>query len=318
MSRVTGLSRRRRALSLPAMVLVVAVIAGACAAPVMIVTPTPSPTPSGTGAAPLRVSTTPTRSVSSTAGTATSTATSAVPSTTPPRGAIAVPTPRSDVPLAGRTVPLGQPVLLRPTIEVQLAGTQATLILEAVTEDSRCPVDVTCVRAGSVTATFSLWDGRQAVRDEVTLRGVEPARLVLGGFELTLLAIDPEPHSERPIKPFDYRAQVVIDRPVVRSVTGIDGMVTLGPNCPVVRADQPCPDRPYEATLVVRNAAGVVVARVQSNAAGRFALDVPAGRYVVDPLAPGPGRYPAAAAVEVTVPAAARASVAVSYDTGIR
>ena len=213
---------------------------------------------------------------------------------------------------------LGQPVLLRPTIEVQVAGTQTTLILESVTDDSRCPVDVTCVRAGSVTATFNLWDGKQALRDEVVLRGVEPARVVLGGFELTLVAIEPEPHSGREVKPFDYRAQVVIDRPVVRSLTGIDGTVTLGPNCPVVRADQPCPDKPYEATLVVRNAAGVVVARVQSNSAGRFSVDVPAGKYVIDPLAPGPGRYPVAGPVDVTVPAAARASAIVSFDTGIR
>lgn len=213
---------------------------------------------------------------------------------------------------------LGLPVLLRPTIEVQVAGTQTTIILESVTDDSRCPVDVTCVRAGSVTATFNVWDGKQALRDEVVLRGVEPARVVLGGFELTLLAIEPEPVSSKEIKPFDYRAQVVIDRPVVRSMTGIDGMVTLGPNCPVVRADQPCPDKPYEATLVVRNAAGVVVARVQSNSAGRFSVDVPAGKYVIDPLTSGPGRFPLAGPVDVTVPAAARASVTVAYDTGIR
>ena len=65
-------------------------------------------------------------------------------------------------------------------------------------------------------------------------------------------------------------------------------------------------------------AAGVVVARVQSNASGRFAVDVPAGKYVLDPVAPGPGRFPSAGPIDVTVPAAGRASVTVAYDTGIR
>lgn len=294
------------------LVLLMPLVVAACAAPVTLSTPTPSATAtaprSGAPSLPApTTSTTPTRTASAIASSA-----------TPPRGAIAAPTPGDDVPLAGRTIPLGQPVLLRPTIEVQLAGTPATLILESVTDDSRCPADVTCVRAGSVTATFNLWDGKQALRDEVTLRGVEPARVVLGGFEVTLESVRPLPTAGQEIKPFDYRVEVIVDRPVVRSLTGIDGLVTLGPNCPVVRPDQPCPDKPYEATLVVRNAAGVVVARVQSNASGRFAVDVPAGKYVLDPVAPGPGRFPSAAPIDVTVPAAGRASVTVAYDTGIR
>ena len=51
---------------------------------------------------------------------------------------------------------------------------------------------------------------------------------------------------------------------------------------------------------------------------GTYEVDVPAGKYVIDPLAPGPGRYPVAGPVDVTVPAAARASAIVSFDTGIR
>ncbi len=301
-----------------ALLLAAALVTGCFAPPEAAVT-LPSSTPTGTPVRPpsLQLTTSPGPAPTRTPG-ATATA-SATPSVVAARTSTAAPGPPSPAPPpAGRTISLGQPVQLRPTIEVQLAGTPATLILEAVVEDSRCPVDVTCVRAGSVTAVFNLWDGAQALRESVTLRGVEPARVMLGGFEVTLLAVTPEPVAGKEIKPFDYRAQVVVDRPAVRSQTGIDGMVTLGPMCPVVRADQPCPDRPYEATLVVRNAAGSTVARAQSGANGRFSIDLAAGRYVIEPQLPGPGRLPSAASVEVTVPVGGRASVSIAYDTGIR
>ncbi len=227
-------------------------------------------------------------------------------------------TPTPSPVAASRVVVLGQPVTLRPTIEVEVGGTSTTLIFEGIDRDSRCPTDVTCVQAGSVTALFDAWDGRTAHRGAVTLPSVGPATVTLGPLEVTLLAVEPAPNSRKPLQPFDYRAVVSIARPAARGTSGIDGLVTLGPMCPVVRVDQQCPDRPYEAVLVVRTAGGQTISTVKSNAAGRFTLDVSPGRYVIEPQLVGTSRLPFAAPVDVTVPPTGRAAVTIAYDTGIR
>ena len=59
------------------------------------------------------------------------------------------------------------------------------------------------------------------------------------------------------------------------SPQGIQGVVLLGPMCPVVRADDPCPDQPYEAWIEIRNASGEVVTGVRSDAEGRFRFPIP-------------------------------------------
>ena len=33
--------------------------------------------------------------------------------------------------------------------------------------------------------------------------------------------------------------------------SGIEGQVLIGPMCPVVQAGTPCPDKPYQATIVL-------------------------------------------------------------------
>ena len=100
------------------------------------------------------------------------------------------------------------------------------------------------------------------------------------------------------------------------SPQGIEGVVLLGPMCPVVRADDPCPDQPYEAWIEVRNASGEVVTGVRSDAEGRFRVGLRAGSYVLVPLSGNP--FPSAGEQEVVVREGAYTDVVVSYDTGIR
>ncbi|MBT8479821.1 MAG: hypothetical protein KJO06_12945, partial [Gemmatimonadetes bacterium] len=51
---------------------------------------------------------------------------------------------------------------------------------------------------------------------------------------------------------------------------GIDGLVLLGPQCPVQSLEDPCPDLPYEASIGVRTAGGEFVTRIRSGEDGRF------------------------------------------------
>ncbi len=101
----------------------------------------------------------------------------------------------------------------------------------------------------------------------------------------------------------------------------VTGRATAGPVCPVeqVPPDPACADRPVEgAVIVVRDIAGNEVARAITGAGGRFTLDLPNGRYTLEPQ-PVEGLLGTAAPVEVTLkPGGALALVELSYDTGIR
>ncbi len=100
--------------------------------------------------------------------------------------------------------------------------------------------------------------------------------------------------------------------------TGIRGIVTLGPTCPVEQVGQPPCVEPLAATLAVTSAEdGSVVAKVNSGADGTFTVDVPPGDYVVVPE-PGGDPLPLGQPVEVTVVAGAYTEIEVAYDTGIR
>jgi hypothetical protein len=103
------------------------------------------------------------------------------------------------------------------------------------------------------------------------------------------------------------------------SGTGIVGIAVAGPTCPVVRENDPsCDPRPVPGvTLVVKTLDGREVATVQTDAAGRFAFEVPAGNYTLEALQTQP--FPLAPApVAVTVLANVRTDVTLEFDTGIR
>jgi len=99
---------------------------------------------------------------------------------------------------------------------------------------------------------------------------------------------------------------------------GIEGIAVGGPVCPVVKPNDPaCADRPVAgAAIHVIAADGVEVATLETDAEGRFAVELDPGRYrvvadAVEGYMHGPGP------VDVTVSTSA-AKVSLSYDTGIR
>ncbi len=102
--------------------------------------------------------------------------------------------------------------------------------------------------------------------------------------------------------------------------TGIRGVATAGPVCPVERnpPDPSCAPRPVVgATIVIRDGSGSQVAVAISGADGGYLVTLPPGRYVVDPQ-PVPGLLGTAGKQEITVTAGTFADVALDYDTGIR
>jgi len=100
--------------------------------------------------------------------------------------------------------------------------------------------------------------------------------------------------------------------------SGITGVVTLGPMCPVERVGSPCPDRPLQAEIQVKRG-GDVVQTVRSDASGHFTVNLPPGDYVLVGMPPTPGSpLPLAKSVDVTVRPHQFTQVTIGFDSGIR
>ena len=103
--------------------------------------------------------------------------------------------------------------------------------------------------------------------------------------------------------------------------SGISGIVTSGPTCPVMRdpPDRACDDRPLAgAVILVLDVNGGEVARAISDTEGRFTVELAPGVYRVEPQ-PVRGMMGTAAAVDIRIAAdEPLAEIALGYDTGIR
>jgi len=106
--------------------------------------------------------------------------------------------------------------------------------------------------------------------------------------------------------------------PAAQPGTGIQGIVQVGPTCPVERLNSPCPPRPLAATIVVRDGNGTEVTRFHSGADGRFKVNLAAGSYTLLGQTVGSSFLPRPIPTSVTVTQGTYASVTVQYDSGIR
>jgi hypothetical protein len=100
--------------------------------------------------------------------------------------------------------------------------------------------------------------------------------------------------------------------------SGIEGRVTIGPQCPVIQEGSPCPDAPYVAPVLVLHD-GAEVATGRSAPDGTFRIPVAPGRYEVEgvPL-DDEGLVTATAQQHVVVSAGGYTRVDLSFDSGIR
>lgn len=99
--------------------------------------------------------------------------------------------------------------------------------------------------------------------------------------------------------------------------SGVEGYVTVGPACPMVQAADPCPDRPYAATLTILAYDGrAKVAQTQADSAGYFRVLLAPGQYILHPESPAV--YPRGADITFLVEAGRFTHQDVVYDSGIR
>jgi hypothetical protein len=106
--------------------------------------------------------------------------------------------------------------------------------------------------------------------------------------------------------------------PQIPANTGIQGEVLIGPVCPVVQLNNPCPDKPYQATLAILTSEGRKIMKVTSNAEGRFQVPLTPGNYILHPETPPNQPMPFAAEQFFRVAEGQFTQLKVTYDRGIR
>ena len=103
---------------------------------------------------------------------------------------------------------------LAPGETASVKGTSLRLTFERVSEDSRCPIDVTCIWEGDAVVVLKVKTETDEVTREVHTQGGEPRsrKAPAGDFVVTLVRLDPAPRSTAAIEPSAYRATLLVAR----------------------------------------------------------------------------------------------------------
>ncbi len=195
-----------------------------------------------------------------------------------------------------------------------IRGTTIT-VLDLI-EDSRCPIDVQCIQAGTVRVRISI----DSYDLPFTLTLDRPQ--IIENATITLVSVIPEQkYAQKTVQPSDYRFTftVVPEVSVQPSTSGVRGTVLLGPTCPVERMppDPACAPKPYATTIVVyRTSSKSPFIIGNSNAGGAFEFSLPPGSYTL--AAGGDTVLPRCAKTSVAVVPDDYTSITISCDTGIR
>jgi hypothetical protein len=115
-------------------------------------------------------------------------------------------------------IEIAQPFDLRVNQTAYLQSAELVLKFVKVTEDSRCPSDVTCIWEGQVSILVGLAsasDGKSFGNFTLTSRGAggaayELSAKAVNGYSLRLVDVHPYPVSTQKISPSDYSAKFVL------------------------------------------------------------------------------------------------------------
>ena len=126
--------------------------------------------------------------------------------------------------LAGH--PLDEPFALNVSQSLVIGDDALQVGFVGVIEDSRCPVDVTCVWGGDVIADLWLQVAGEPVQSFVLhLARQFPYLITVGDYTLTLLQVLPARYQDVPIEPDDYVVRLVVQQGVVTADVATWGAV---------------------------------------------------------------------------------------------
>ena len=108
-------------------------------------------------------------------------------------------------------IPLGREFTLAAG-QSAVVNDELRLTLKSVTDDSRCPVDVTCVWEGDAKVSVEVITPTPRAQHELHTSSRFDREAKHGAYRVTLVKLEPAPRSTATISPGDYRATFVVVR----------------------------------------------------------------------------------------------------------
>ncbi len=128
----------------------------------------------------------------------------------------ATPLPPPATPAAGPPtkvppqVAMGRPFTLKLGDYVEVAGAQMLLTFSRVTQDSRCPIDVVCIRAGDATIDLRVSTARvESQTVSLTIGG--NASATFDGYRITAQELAPAPRAGTPTPQGAYVVTLLVE-----------------------------------------------------------------------------------------------------------
>lgn len=116
-----------------------------------------------------------------------------------------------DSPAAPSVVAIGRPFELAPGQEALVDGLRVGF--QGVGQDSRCPIDVVCIWEGDAAVALLLRAGSDpAAPRELHTSARGGRETIFAGYKVRLESLLPAARSTQPIRPYDYRATLVVER----------------------------------------------------------------------------------------------------------
>ena len=106
---------------------------------------------------------------------------------------------------------LGERFTLRAGESAAIRGERATIVFDRIVADSRCAVDVQCIRAGEARAALRLEPGG-GPEISFELDTDRDRTREVGGYRITLVGVSPAPRSTVRIAASGYRVELTVSR----------------------------------------------------------------------------------------------------------
>ena len=187
-----------------------------------------------------------------------------------------------------------------------------------VVNDSRCPIDVQCIQAGTVTVRALIEVGTNSETVVLTLNKAT----TFVGKRITLVSATPAKSSKQVILPTDYKFGFEVTDVAPTTLGTLNGLMTIGPICPVEHADNPC--KPTAEMFAERKISvfasdkKTLITTVTPDSTGSFTALLPEGSYYIKMEKASTVGSVKGLPTTVTIKAGGVVVLSVEVDTGIR
>ena len=187
-----------------------------------------------------------------------------------------------------------------------------------VVEDSRCPVNVQCIQAGTVRVITRLES--EGNKQEVTLTLNTP--ITFAGKRVELQEVTPVKNTKTAFEKDAYVFKFVVTKAVTVIEKGtLAGHVSISPVCPVEYVDNPCKPTAemYAAAkvFVYTPDKKILLKTITPDAEGNFSLALSVGSYFIDMVHQRIGSM-TGAPTTIVITSGKTTTLSLRVDTGIR